>query len=403
MKTNAEILLPSPAFNPRPLMLAYMSCTMAMMAFVALIGPMARVLRLAAWQAGTVVTVGGVLWMVLARAWGSASDRLGRRSVLLMGVGGFMLSYWAMCGLLLASLELLPAAALVFAGLLLTRGAVGGFFAAIPSVGQALVADHVSPAGRTAALAGLGAANAIGLVLGPALAAALTPISLGLPLYVTAALPLLAFVALWRGLPRSEHHHDMPASSVRLADPRLRRPMAVAFAAMFSVSVGQISVGFFAIDRLGLPPEQAARAAGLALTLVGVGLILAQMAVRRLKWDSLRLIRVGAAISGLGFGAVALADSSAMLAACYFVAAAGMGWVFPAFAALASNAVSAHEQGATAGSLGAAQGLGLVLGPVVGTLFYELGPGVPYAFIGLVLILVAAWPVAAGASVPAAE
>ncbi|WP_348982435.1 MFS transporter [Azoarcus sp. TTM-91] len=127
------------------------------------------------------------------------------------------------------------------------------------------------------------------------------------------------------------------------------------------------------------------------------------MAVRRLKWDSLRLIRVGAAISGLGFGAVALADSSAMLAACYFVAAAGMGWVFPAFAALASNAVSAHEQGATAGSLGAAQGLGLVLGPVVGTLFYELGPGVPYAFIGLVLILVAAWPVAAGASVPAAE
>jgi len=403
MKTNAEIPPPSPAFNLRPLMLAYMSCTMAMMAFVALIGPMARVLRLAAWQAGTVVTVGGVLWMVLARAWGSASDRLGRRSVLLMGVGGFMLSYWAMCALLLTSLELLPAAALVFAGLLLTRGAVGGFFAAIPSVGQALVADHVSPAGRTAALAGLGAANALGLVLGPALAAALTPLGLGLPLYVTATLPLLAFVVLWRSLPHSEHHRDMPASSVRLADPRLRRPMAVAFAAMFSVSVGQISVGFFAIDRLGLPPEQAARAAGLALTLVGVGLILAQMAVRRLKWDSLRLIRVGAAISGLGFGAVALADSSAMLAACYFVAAAGMGWVFPAFAALASNAVSAHEQGATAGSLGAAQGLGLVLGPVAGTLFYELGPGVPYVFIGLVLALVAAWPVPVAASVPAAD
>src|SRR5690606_7692039 len=85
-------------FDIRPLMAVYMTCTMAMMAFVSLIGPIARSLHLATWQAGAVVTVGGVLWMLLSRPWGVLSDRRGRRAVLLMGVGGFMAAYWAMCG-----------------------------------------------------------------------------------------------------------------------------------------------------------------------------------------------------------------------------------------------------------------------------------------------------------------
>ena len=43
----------------------------------------------------------------------------------------------------------------------------------------------------------------------------------------------------------------------------LRRPMIVSFAAKFSVAIGQITVGFFAIDRLQLEPEPAAQAAWL--------------------------------------------------------------------------------------------------------------------------------------------
>ncbi|MGP5019600.1 AMP-binding protein, partial [Vreelandella alkaliphila] len=39
----------------KPLMVAYMACTMAMMAFVSLLGPIARSLQLSAWQAGAVV------------------------------------------------------------------------------------------------------------------------------------------------------------------------------------------------------------------------------------------------------------------------------------------------------------------------------------------------------------
>ncbi|QTC00393.1 MFS transporter [Alcaligenes sp. SORT26] len=380
---------PSAPLPLTPLMLAYMSCTMAMMAFVSLVGPIARSLHLPPWQAGAVVTVGGVLWMLLSRPWGALSDKRGRRPVLLTGVGGFMLAYWAMCAVLILSLHWRASPWLVFIGLLLSRGAVGGFFAAIPTTSQALIADHVAPERRANVMASLGAANGIGLVAGPAMAAMLAQYGLDLPLYLTALLPLLALGILWKRLPHNKASTDIKPVDLRLGDPRLRQAMLVAFAAMFSVAVGQIAVGFFAIDRLGLEPEAAAQAAGFALTLVGVGLITSQLIVRRLSWTPQRLIRVGGLISAAGFGAVALVDSQWTLMLCYFFAAGGMGWIFPAFSALAANAVEPHEQGAAAGSIGAAQGLGIVLGPLVGSLLYEVSPGVPYVLVCVLLILVA--------------
>ena len=56
--------------------------------------------------------------------------------------------------------------------------------------------------------------------------------------------------------------------------------------------------------------------------------------------------------------------------------------------------MDAAEQGATAGSIGAAQGLGVVVGPLAGTLIYGLEPRLPYLLAALLLVLVACWPVA---------
>jgi len=391
--TAAPLSSASP-FPLRPLLAANMACTMAMMAFVSLIGPIVRQVGLMAWQAGAAVTVGGVLWMLLARPWGAASDKHGRRRILLIGVGGFAVSYWAMAGVIDASLRLMPAAMLVFIGLVITRGAIGAFYGAIPTAGMALVADHVPPAKRAGTMASLGAANAVGMVVGPALAAMLAQHSLSLPLYLTGVLPIVAFIILWRALPRTPPVQHAQRAALKLNDLRLRRPMAVAFTAMFCVAIAQITVGFFAIDRLGLVGPAAAKAAGIALTMVGVSLVLSQMLVRKLKWQPQRMIYVGGLVSAVGFGAVALAETAPVMWACYFVAAAGMGWVFPAFSALAANAVEPHEQGAAAGTVGAAQGLGIVVGPLVGTVLYGVSPGTPYLLVGAMLAAVALWPTA---------
>ncbi len=392
---------PTPApFSLRPLMFETFSCTLAMMSFVALVGPIARVLGLAPWQAGLAVTVGGIAWVLFARRWGAASDRQGRRKIMLQGLGGFVLAYAALCAFVVAALHHPPAVWLAFAGIVLLRGAAGAFYAAVPATTAALVADHVPPDRRTAAMAALGAASGIGMVAGPGVVGLLAVHSLELPLYLTVLLPLLALLVLWRWLPRTEHHAAPGNRPLRVGDRRLRRPLAVAFTAMFSVTVAQVTVGFFALDRLRLPATDAARAAGIALAVVGVALILAQLLVRRLAWPPQRLIRIGGTVSALGFASVMFASTQPALWAGYFVAAAGMGWVFPAVTALAANAVNANEQGATAGTVGAAHGLGMITGPLLGTLVYDLNPGAPYGLVAVLLLLAALWP--AGAPAPRA-
>ncbi|MGE7990708.1 MFS transporter [Pseudomonas sp. NPDC089554] len=382
----------TPTLDLRPLLLVNMACTMSMMAFVALIGPIARLLNMPTWQAGAAVTVAGVVWVLLARPWGRAADRLGRRRVLLLGCAGFTLAYWALCLFIDGALRWLPGATLAFVGLMLTRGLIGAFYAAIPVGGNALVADHVAPQQRARAMASLGAANAVGLVLGPAVAALLAHHSLSMPFYVMSLLPAAAFVVLlFTFKPQPLPHRHAP-SPVRLGDPRLRRPLLVAFTAMLSVTVSQITVGFFALDRLQLASADAAQAAGIALTTVGVALILSQVVLRQLEWPPQKMIRVGASVSALGFAAGALAATAPALWACFFVAAAGMGFVFPAFSALAANAMEASEQGATAGSVSAAQGMGAVIGPLAGTLVYAVDPRLPFLAVAALLLVVGLWP-----------
>jgi MFS family permease len=365
---------------------AVFSGSMAMMAFVALIGPIARVTGLQPWQAGLAVTASGVMWMLGARPWGSASDRHGRRAILLLGAAGFTIAYWGLCMFVDALLRWQVPVVLAFLGLVVGRGLVGGAYAAIPAAGMALIADRTEPARRAQAMAQLGTGSGAGLVAGPALAALLVPYGLGAPLIATAALPLLACLALWWKLPATPPRPSPARRRLKLTDPRLRQPLSIAFAAMFSVSIAQVSIGFYAMDRLGLAPDAAARAAGTALMLVGVALVLSQSVAARRRIAPERMLRLGTLVAALGFGSVLLAERGWMLAASYFVAALGMGWVFPAFSAMTANAVEPGEQGAASGAAGAAQGLGMVVGPVAGTLLYALAPALPYALASALLL-----------------
>jgi DHA1 family tetracycline resistance protein-like MFS transporter len=393
--TSSETPLSTPpaqtAFSISPLLVVNIACTMAMMAFVSLIGPISRVVGLMPWQAGASVTIGGVLWILLSRFWGLASDKYGRRAVLLAGVAGFTVSYWAMCAFIDWSIYALPSNLLVFAGLIITRTGVGAFFGAIPTTTQALIADNIAPKNRTQAMAALGTASAVGLVVGPAAASLLAQQSLSLPLYFTAVLPLIALLALWFGLPRQAPPAVSQKKPMKINDSRLHRAMAVAFTAMCCVNASQITVGFFALDRFGVAPAQAAHIAGMALTTVGVALALSQFFVRKLHWAPSKLIRVGSLVAAMGFAVSAIAWAPPVLWLGYFITAAGMGFVFPSFPALAANSVEPTEQGAAAGTIGAAQGLGIVIGPLAATAIYAISPGAPYLAACVALVVVALW------------
>lgn len=376
-------------FSLAPIWFAAFACTMSLMAFVAIIGPVSRMLRLEPWQVGAAVTIAGLAWMICARWWGRISDFAGRRRVMLIGLTGFVVSYALLCLFIDVALKLSLSAVLAFIGIAAGRTLAGVFYAAVPVTSVALIADNFPPEQRTQAIAGLGAANGLGMVIGPALAGLLAQYEMTLPLILIAVLPGAALLVILFLLPRDERAPAANLANLSLLDRRLRTPLLVALAAMISVAVAQITVGFYALDSLHLAPAAAARAAGVALGAVGVALIVAQLLVRALKWPPTQLIRIGALISGAGFASAVFANSEQLLWLSYFVAAAGMGLVFPAFSAMAANSVESHEQGAAAGAVSSTQGLGVILGPLAGTLIYQADIRAPYAVVAALLIATA--------------
>lgn len=372
-------------------MLASLASTAGMMAFVALIGPVSRQLGLSEWQAGLSVTAAGVFWMLSARGWGRRSDRIGRRRVMLTGLGCFALVYLVLALFIDHRLASPGAAWLNVLVLVAARGLIGLFYAALPVAISALVADHHEPAQRASTLARIGAANAVGLVIGPATAGWAAGFGLAWPLYAAALLPSIAWLLLRFVLPASVDHAPRRTATTGAGrfDLRLLLPALAAFTAMFSIAIAQVVVGFVALDRLHLDEQAGARVAGHALTAVGVSLILAQTLVFKLpKVAPLQWILVGAAIAAVGFAAAAAGSSQFALIAAYANMALGMGMVFPAFQALAANAVGPDEQGAAAGTVAAAQGLGIICGPLAGGLLYQSYPRLPYGLAaGLLLML----------------
>lgn len=385
---------PGGAFSLKPLLFTAGVGSMSMMAFVAVVGPMARLLGLQPWHVGTAVTAAGVAWMLMARFWGARSDEVGRRKVLLIALAGFAVSYAALGLFMSAALALVPAAIVSFLGMAAARTAAGAFYAAVPPICAAVVADHTPPHQRARAMGAVGAASSLGIVFGPGAAGLLAGWSLSASLVIISALPVLAFLVVWRFLPADVPHETRKRSALKLSDARIRRAVVTAFSAMCGVVICQVVVGFLALDRFGLSPNEAARTAGIALAVVGVVLFSAQMVLRRLNWTPSRFIRIGGSIAAVGFLGAAFAATPVQLWIAYGVIASGMGWVYPSQSALAANAVEAHEQGAAAGAVGAAQGLGAVLGPLAGTLAYQAAHGAPYAVSAAMILIAALWPAA---------
>lgn len=393
-------------FRLIPLLFAALVGTMAMMAYVAIIGPVVRQLGISEVIAGVSMAVGGIFWMLMARPWGRMSDRKGRKRVLLIGLGVFALGYVALAVFVDFALQTTLSPLLLAAVLIAARAVIGGFYAAVPPTAAAAIADHTTPETRQQFMAKLGSANALGIVAGPAIVSLVSAQGLQWGFYATAALPLMGFLAIafyWPHGAAPQHNPPLkqapdaagPAAGkapqkLALFDPRLRLAMATAFVAMMGVSIAQVSVGFFAMDRLGLPADQGARAAGHALACVGIALVVSQQCVIRFKGLALHhWVIAGAVISALGFGSVFMVHQAWALLTAYAVGAFGMGFIFPSFQAMAANAVQAHEQGSAAGNVSAAQGLGMVLGPLIGTALYTLTPVAPYVWVSLSLLSLA--------------
>lgn len=368
----------------------------ALMSFVAIIGSVIRLLGLAEWHGGLVVTVAGVLWVFSARSWGRLSDKYGRKFILMWALLGFAVAFLALAVYLdLAQAGVMKTdavQAVVWSPLLLLillviiRGAMGLFYAAILVANMAWLADNFPAEKRRAAMSKLGASSGTGLVFGPLLAGFLAAYNLSLPMYLAAGLVLLALLILWWKLSVSEQRNTTDKASLSWNDRRIRFPLLAMFLATSTIIAAQICVGFFAMDRLMLDAYAAARASGQAMTGVGITLIIVQLLVVRLQHiPPKKLLITGSLLAAVGLLPLSVATSTLWLVISYSISAAGLGMILPCLQALTANSVNASEQGLAAGTLSSAQGMATVVSPLLFTMLYQWHWLAPYALASVMM------------------
>lgn len=308
-------------------------------------------------RVGLAVGAYGITQALLQIPFGAASDRFGRKGVLVLGLAVF-----AAGGAM---------AALADHVLWVIAGRVVQGAGAISAVVTALLADLTREAVRTRAMAimgaSIGASFLFSLMLGPVLAARLGVDGL---FWITCALALaaLAGVLAWRPPPRGA-----PAPRGRWRDVLANRPLHRLTAGIFTlhliVAALFVALPFVLRDEAGLAPERhwtvylAAVAASIVLTIV---LIRAAERARRPAAVTV------AALMLLAGGLIALTVTPARPGPLWLALTAffgGFNFLEARLPAEVSVAAGAGQRGAALGVYASAQYLGVFAGGALGGAF----------------------------------
>ena len=366
-------------------------------------------------------TSSAILWVLLAPFWARKSDVHGRKALILMGVGGFIVSM-ALCGAILVfGLKGILGGAATFILFAIARAIYGSLGCATPSATQAYLASRTRRAARVSALSALSSSFGLGTIIGPALAPLFVLPWLGLPgpLFAFAAIAVLVFTAILVWLPNDRYarrgggrgaamSYPSQASSVTGAsvvaataadrarlkwnDRRIRPWILAGVASGHAQAATLTCLGFFVIDRLGLQPNGSEASIAIVMMAGASATLAAQWGlIPRLALGPRALILWGALIAAVGLiGTMAATDLYGIVLG-FSIASLGFGLTRPGFTAGASLAVSLSEQGGVAGVITSANGISFVAAPGLGMLLYAVDPHLPFAASALLLIVLIPW------------
>ena len=335
-----------------------------------------------------VFSLSALLWAFSSPWWARASDRHGRKPLMIVGLLGFMVSMVA-CGLVVsAGVRQLATPLVIFVAFLFARALFGLFGAASNPATQAYVAERTSPERRTNAMASLAGAFGLGTVIGPFLAPLFVVPVLGLagPLFAFALIAAVMLFVVVRYLPEEKPTAARRSREVETAatgPPMWRDPRIVPFLIYgFIVATCQTAqaqtLGFLIIDKLALNPMQAQGFIAVAMMFGAVAGLLAQWGVIRMfEMTPRQLLRWGVLVAAAGNLITALSPDYWTVVVGYAVSSLGFGFARPGFTAGASLAVNLSEQARAAGAIAAVNGINVVLAPFFVWL-YQLSNPAPF-------------------------
>ncbi len=334
--------------------------------------------------------ISALMWTLTSPYWAGLSDRLGRKKVIMIGLGGFVVSIGGFGLATTSGLQLWLAPMLAFVLMAVARTIYGVFGSASPIAAQAYVADRTTPEQRTQSMSLLASAQGLGTVVGPAVAPffILPFVGLAGPMYAFALLGAVVLWIVWRRLPsgdvvRQPTGRPTDAGKGLWRDPRVRDYLLYGLLVTGAQAVNISVLGFHVIDELGatgVSVRDAQPFIGIAMLAGAAATLMAQWGlIPLLKLQAADLMRWGAGLALVGNVMTIAAPGYYGVVVGYAVISLGIGFARPGFTAGSSLSVGRHEQGAVAGLMMSLAGLSFLGPPVIGVALYELAEAGPFA------------------------
>lgn len=370
------------------LMVAAFVDTLGAFLVLALLPFYAQELGASALEVGALVAAFAVAQTLSAPLWGHASDRIGRRPVILLGLAVSMAGFLAF-----AFATSLPALLLAR----LAQGVGGGTVAAV----FAYVADVVPADHRAERLGWLTAATSAAAMVGPLLGSFAARFDPALPGLAVAVLCLLALFLAWRLLPEPPRS-SAPAGTARVSllaalARVVQRPTVAVHRLVWIYSLAMLATqatlgiaGLYLERRFGATEETVwPFFTCLALVSLLVRVVVLGPAVRRA--GELPVLRAGALLLACGLLAMALPEQAMWLLLPIALVAAGTSFLYPCLTALVTRAVpDGRDTGQALGVQQAFGGCARIAGPILaGGVFERVAPEAPFLLAGAVMVAVA--------------
>lgn len=323
---------------------------------------------------GWLIAIYSVMQLIFAPVWGSISDRVGRKPVLIIGMIGTTLS---LLFIGLATQLWMLFVARVISGLLAS--------AMLPTT-MAYIGDSTAEQDRGGGIGQLGAAAGLGIILGPGIGGWFAGDSLVLPFFIAAGLSLVSSILIALVLPESLALGARErAGQVRVVDlgelwRALFSPIGVLLLAAFIVSFGAINFqaifGLYALNKFSLNPSQV----GTVLVIVGfvsaiVQGVLTGPVTRR--WGEVAVIKFSFLTNALGFLVLLTANTYETVLLTTGVYTLSHALLRPSVQALTSKR-AALGQGAVMGLNNSFISLGQIAGPLWAGYVFDVDVDLPY-------------------------
>jgi MFS transporter, DHA1 family, multidrug resistance protein len=334
---------------------------------------------------GLLVATAALTEFLFGPIWGSISDRVGRKPILMIGMFGYALSMF-LFGL-----------ANQLWMLILFRALSGVLSSATVSTTMAYIGDSTSEKARGGGMGILGAVGGAGTIIGPGIGGLLAGGSLSTPFFVSAILALLSLLLVATLLPESLPV-DMRASSeqkiklIRFDElwRALTGPIGllllIAFLATFGTSNFESIFGLYMLRKLDYGPGQVGGILALVggIALIGRGLLTGFVTGH---WGEPTVIKASLIVGAAGFILLLLANTYVTVLLTTGIFTCSITLLRPSIHSLTSKRTSVG-QGASMGLSNSFVSLGRVAGPLYAGAVFDINPNYPYLSGALILCMV---------------